>query len=210
MTAMSSLRSGLEEFLWTWRPLAVSAEVRRDIEALEKTNPELALHFAPAPISLSRSWFPSTIRPTLEDDLLGSPQPREVVDLSNMYEVEVQALDTLNETPAEDVPLAHWQRGVGAAATQMYKMSNRRAHAERWWNDIAIPVRYKDGKVYRIFRPLETYRRPVILGISAESFVEQSSLNSVWLTAEIEQKNRRIDFLTSVLVIVILVLVWRW
>lgn len=82
-------------------------------------------------------------------------------------------------------------------ARRMYQSLNRKAKALSLWDWYAVPLRYKNGRVYRIWSPSDVMNPPIIRSLSVKDFLLMLCVRTASDSLEISEMNKKVQFWQS-------------
>ncbi len=157
-------------------------------------------------VPLRLSWFPDYLKPDSLEETYGVERDDSEVEYSEgKKEVESEFWEELNafkemlqkESP-EGEELADWQDVDLPAARRMYQGLNRKAHALSLWDWYAVPLRHKNGHVYRIWSPKDVMNPPIVRSLPIQTFLPMLCARTAGDSVEIAALNKRVQFWQSI------------
>jgi hypothetical protein len=129
--------------------------------------------------------------PTLDEAIrsdYGVSSGASVKAVTEDFWKEIQTIEQCIKDSDLKVHLAIWQKGADPQAVdRIFEGLNLRAYALQMWDWFAIPLRYRDHKVFAIWAPRDALGTPIIQAYDTGSFLKQSVWNQVQ-----EAENRKI------------------
>lgn len=127
---------------------------------------------ADTPVGFRWTYWPTT--PTFEAQLLSDYGiPSENPELEESFRAEVTAIRETLEELGYEPKLAKWQRGDSEPGRRLMKSMNLAAEALNLWDEIGVPVRFKNGLVYRIVAPRDVLGSPIVDAAPPEVYVRE-------------------------------------
>ena len=142
----------------------------QDIEAIRSALRDGQERLVWSPVSLGVSWF--SLQPSDDEQLMsnygvGAFDP----DFAHVFEEEVRAVQGYLEDAPDEVGVADPAAHQSPAALALMKSLNVRARAISIWERIAVPIRIKDGRAYRIWAPRDVLGTPIVKSVPISAFV---------------------------------------
>jgi hypothetical protein len=152
--------------------------------------------FADASANLKYSWFPSHLQPQMGDELLSNYGVDSGVDwLQEQFREEIEQIEkAFGFEEALPKELKGWQsKGAkGTVALFEYKI-DRQATILSIWDTYSVPVRYKNGRVYRIWSPKDIMGEPIIKHLSVEDFIRLACVETAAEYAAFAKLNKQLQ-----------------
>ena len=135
---------------------------------------------ADKPTFLKLSWWPRS--PSFDERLTSdygsaSGQPA----LTEEFFDEVTAIQEALEKLGIHAPPPSWM-GRSEVAQRLGRSLNQRATALGIWDQVAIPVRFRNNQVFRIWAPDDVMGTPIVDSMSVSEYVRLSAENSAQTT----------------------------
>ena len=143
---------------------------QRDIHSIWQRLKDGNFRLVAAPVSLRASWFPES--PSEHDLLLSGYSFGELYkELRPDFDEEVNALYEFLEQPsANDVPDLITQT-TSRPGDMLMAGLNRRAEALSLWERVAVPIRVRGDRAYRIWAPRDVFGAPVVKSVALSEFI---------------------------------------
>lgn len=201
-----SLRLRAPDWMEIWFPLRQSEELAERLSPIFASLKDGETRLATGPVSQSDTWTPECLVPSK----LEAVQPRaeltlDMAKVADDYLEECRSfLESLDGKDQEFQRLA--PRASIEALQSIIVADLKEAAAMRDWRDHAIPLRYHDGHVYRIWPEFDLLAVPVIKKMSAKAFVAQSARYTAMERLRVRRLKAQRDLLA--LAIVAFMTIW--
>jgi hypothetical protein len=162
--------------------------------------------FAVSAVSLSGAWTPDVLKPRrgeayerVQEDSSDTAMVR--ADYTEECNALMSSLDVLDAdierlTPQCSIP----------ALRPILVADQKMALAARDWKNFAIPLRYLNGRVYRIWATQDLYTEPTIKSVGADVFVSECARYTALERVRLERVKAQRDSL--VILIYVGILLW--
>lgn len=165
-------------------------------------------------VPLRLSWFPDYLKPDFVEEIYGVKTGEGAAEHSDgKAEVESEFWEELNafkemlrKGSPEGGELADWQDVDIPAARRMYRSLNRKAEALSLWDQYAVPLRYKNGRIYRIWSPKDVMNPPIIRSLPIHAFLSMLCVRTASDSLEIANLKKRVEFWQQILAFAVIVI----
>jgi hypothetical protein len=208
MRSMNWIRDRLPLWIEVWLPLRPLLDEHGSLNVLQSKLPNGQQRFCTTSASMRGAWCPDVMKPSDGEWFVTAgvkPMcPPEIYD-SHIEEREL-LLDVLKFP--EDKRTYEWMKRSKGNESYRSAMKNvltadfNNAYAVAYWKDFAIPFRFHNGFVYRIWAAHEIYY-PIVKAMKVEDFLVQSTINSAKQEAQIERLQIQRDSIIILLWIVV-------